>query len=262
MASTDEILSVITAILYGILFLQFIYRFARSIWWIYFFCALLCAIRIAAFGLRAYVDAGSLIFGSQKWYAYYITEVTLLNVGAIFVILILARLYHSILPKIRHHTGGLPRGKFERTLVDHTRLFLLPIIGLIIAGGVLSSMTDPDQVALSLTLRKIAVILLLVFGLVFLYSSWIYRQKFPSYRRAFTICLIVTILFNISLVYKVVFTFDIKVQETVWAFYVFSPLLEIVALGVLAVDLQTVFLGHKKDKIPKKDAKEVDELPK
>ncbi|KAF9126369.1 hypothetical protein BGW39_006674 [Mortierella sp. 14UC] len=253
MASTNEILSIITAALYGILFLQFTYRFARSIWWIYFFCSLLCAIRITAFGLRAYVDAGSVVVGSQKWYAYYITEVTLLNVGAIFVILILARLYHSILPKIRHHAGNLTRGKFERTLVDHTRLFLLPIIGLIIAGGVLSSMSDPKQVALSLTLRKIAVISLLLFGLVFLYSSWIYRQKFPEYRQAFTVCFVVTVLFNISLVYKVVFTFDAAVQEVVWAFYVFSPLLEVAALVVLAVDLQTIFLGHATDKIPKEE---------
>ncbi|KAF9901884.1 hypothetical protein EC991_005586 [Linnemannia zychae] len=253
MASADEILSIISAALYGILFLQFAFRFARSIWWIYFFCSLLCAIRLAAFSLRAYVDVGSLVVGSSKWEAYYITEVTLLNVGAIFVILILARLYHSILPKVRHHGGNLPRGKFERTLVDHTRLFLLPIIGLIIAGGVLSSMSDPKQVSLSLTLRKIAVIGLLVFGLVFLYSSWVYRQKFLEYRRAFTICFVVTVLFNISLVYKVVFTFDAAVQEVVWAFYVFSPLLELAALVVLAVDLQTIFLGHAKDKIPKED---------
>ncbi|KAK3836925.1 MAG: hypothetical protein JOS17DRAFT_732548 [Linnemannia elongata] len=254
MASADEILSIITATFYGILFLQFAYRFARSIWWIYFFCSLLCAIRIAAFGLRAYVDAGSLVVGSSKWYAYYITEVTLLNVGAIFVILILARLYHSILPKVRHHAGGLPRGVFERTLVDHTRLFLLPIIGLIIAGGVLSSMTDPHQVELSLTLRKVAVIGLMVFGLVFLYCSWVYRSKFPEYRRPFTICFVVSVLFNVSLVYKVVFTFgDAAVQGTLWAFYVFSPLLELAALVVLAVDLQTIFLGHKHDKIPKGD---------
>ncbi|KAF9127207.1 hypothetical protein BGX30_014885 [Mortierella sp. GBA39] len=254
MASTDEILSIITTALYGILFLQFTYRFARSIWWIYFFCSLVCAIRIAAFGLRAYVDVGSLIVGSSKWLSYYITEVSLLNVGAVFIILILARLYHSILPKIRHQAGGLPRGLFERTLVDHTRLFLLPIIGLIIASGVLSSMTDPDQVELSFTLRKVAVIGLMVFGLIFLYCSWVYRSKFPEYRRPFTICLVVTVLFNVSLVYKVVFAFgDADVQDTLWAFYVFSPLLELVVLVVLAVDLQTIFLGHKHDKIPKGD---------
>ncbi|KAF9152673.1 hypothetical protein BG015_004882 [Linnemannia schmuckeri] len=162
---------VCAAILYGLLFLQFTYRFACSISWTYFFCSLLCAIRIAAFGLRAYVDVRSLTVGSSKWYAYYITEVTLLNVGAIFVILILARLYHSILPKIRHNADGLPREVFERTLVDHTRLFLLPIIGLVIAGGVLSSMTDPKQIKQSLTLRKVAVIGLVIFGLVFLYYA-------------------------------------------------------------------------------------------
>ncbi|KAG0285618.1 hypothetical protein BGZ96_010147 [Linnemannia gamsii] len=253
MASADEILSALTAALYGLLFIQFTYRFARSTWWIYFFCSLLCAIRIAAFGLRAYVDAGSLTVGSSKWLAYYITEVTLLNVGAIFVILILARLYHSILPKIRHHAGGLPRGMFERTLVDHTRLFLLPVIGLIIAGGVLASMTDPKQVELSLTLRKVAVIGLMVFGLAFLYGAWLYRNKFPEYRQPFTICLVVTVLFNVSLVYKVLFTFSVDVQSCLWAFYVFSPLLELAALVVLAVDLQTIFLGHKHDKIPKAD---------
>ena len=64
----------------------------------------------------------------------------------------------------------------------------------------------------------------------------------------------VTVLFNVSLVYKVVFTFgDAAVQETLWAFYVFSPLLELAALVVLAADLQTIFLGHKHDRIPKGD---------
>ncbi|KAF9923017.1 hypothetical protein FBU30_006873 [Linnemannia zychae] len=253
MASADYILSIVTAALYGVLFLQFAYRFARSIWWIYFFCALLCAIRIAGFGLRAYVDSGSLVYGTSKWISYYITEVTLLNVGTIFVILILARLYHSILPKLRHHAGKIPRGIFEKTLIDHTRLFLLPLIALFIAGAVLASMNNPKQVEISLTLRKIASVGLLVFGLIFLYNSWMYRQRYPDYRQAFTICFVLTVLFNVSLVYKLIATFVIDVQNSIWAFFVFSPLLELAALVILAVDLQTIFMGHKKDKIPKEE---------
>ncbi|KAI1308760.1 hypothetical protein EDD11_004169 [Mortierella claussenii] len=236
MASADEILSIVAAVLYVALFVQFVYRFARTRWWPYFFIALFCAIRIAAY----------------IYISLYITEVTLLSVGVIFILLILARLYRTILPKLRYHANH-SRGKFEATLVDRTRLMLLPIIACVIAGAVLASpdYSESEQHT-GLVLRKISIVALLVVGLVFMYAAWNYRQRYPENKRPFTLCLIVTTLFVASLVYKVVYTFQPSAQTSTWAFFLFSPLLELAALCVLCVDLQRHFLGRKEDEIPEK----------
>ncbi|KAG0206021.1 hypothetical protein BGX28_002477 [Mortierella sp. GBA30] len=249
MVSADEVLSIVTAVLYTVLLLQFFTRFAITRWWIYFFCGLFCAIRVAAYVVKAYVD--TLEYGTKQWISLYIAEMTLINVGMVFILLILARLYHSILPKLRHQDGQQPRGKFEATLVDRTRLFLLPVIALVIAGAVMGSSDSESQLNTSVILRKVSVLALLVIGLIFFYAAWVYRQRYPDHRYQFNLCFFVTALFNISLIYKVVYTFQASVTSSTWAFFVFSPLMELVALGALCVDLRTHFLGRKEDKIPK-----------
>ncbi|KAG0361702.1 hypothetical protein BC939DRAFT_469634 [Gamsiella multidivaricata] len=253
MISADEILSIITAVFYLGLLIHFAIRFARSRWWIYFFIGLFCAIRIVAYVIRAYVESDAVTYGSSKWISLYITETTLLSIGVIFILLILARLYASILPKLRH-VAGHSRGKFEATLVLRTRLFLLPIIACVIAGAVLAS---PDytesQQNTGLILRKVAVLGLMAVALIFLYAAWNYRQRYPENKRAFELCLVVTGLFVVSLIYKIVYTFRTSALTTTWAYFVFSPLLELAALVVLSVDLQMYFLGRKEDKLPKEE---------
>ncbi|KAG0093287.1 hypothetical protein BGZ93_007933, partial [Podila epicladia] len=133
MASTDEILSIVTAVLFAALFVQFAIRFARSRWWLYAFILFFCAIRIVAYILRAYIAVMNegLSMGKtiQHDYPSYvsivITEMVFVSIGAIFILFLMARLYSCILPKLRHHAGHL-RGRFEATLVNHTRLFMLP----------------------------------------------------------------------------------------------------------------------------------------
>ncbi|KAF9350222.1 hypothetical protein BGX26_011565 [Mortierella sp. AD094] len=250
MASADEILCIVAAVLYFVLLGHFAIRFARSIWWIYFFLAFFCTLRVAAYAIRAYVDTMDVDDANLNTFiSLYITETTLLSIGVIFILLILARLYHSILPKLRH-AAGHSRGKFEATLVDRTRLILLPIIACVIGGAVLASPGyTASQMSIGLTLRKIAVIGLLIVSFIFLYAAWNYRQRYPENKHPFHICLIITSLFVVTMIYKTVYTFNTSVQTTTWAFFLFSPLIELIALGVLATDIQTHFLGHPEDKI-------------
>ncbi|KAF8957561.1 hypothetical protein BGZ46_002158 [Entomortierella lignicola] len=250
MASADEVLSIIAAVCYFFLFGFFVIRFARSLWYPYFFISFFCVVRIVAYAIRAYVDGMTYTDENKNTYiSLYITELTLLSIGVVFVLLLLAHLYQSILPKLRH-VAGHSRGKFEATLVDRTRLFLLPIIGCVVAGATLSSPGyTADQANIGLILRKVAVIGLMVVALIFWYAAWNYRQRYPQNQYPFTICLIVTGLFVVSLVYKIVYTFNASAQTTTWAYFVFSPLLELVALAVLTTDIQTHFLGRPEDKL-------------
>ena len=258
MASADEILSIVAAVFYFVLLGQFAIRFARSFWWVYFFIALFCTIRVAAYIVRAFVDSNAIVVGSSQWISLYIAEVTLLSIGVIFILAILARLYHSVLPKLRHLHGNQEKGKFEATLVDRTRLLLLPIIACVIVGAVLATPGyTASQMNTGLILRKVSVLGLLAISLVFLYAAWNYRMRYPDYTRPFNVCLLVTALFVASLIYKIVATFNPTVQTTTWAFFVFSPLLELVALAVLSIDLQALFLGREQDMITKDEESEM-----
>ena len=246
--SADLILASISAALFGAIFLQFAFRFSRSRWWLYLFCAFFCAIRVAGYSLRAYLASGP-VLSTAEWINYYIADTVLMSVGALFVLLILARLYHSILPKLRYMDGQEPRTLFEKTLVDHTRLVLLPIIGCVIAGAVLASY--PDKANLSLILRKIAMFGLFAAGIIFLLAALSFRRRYTEHSRPFTIAVAVTGLFQLSMIYKIVSVFNAAASNSLPAYYICSTLLELAALGFLCGDLQTYFLGHKKDKLPK-----------
>ncbi|KAF8926115.1 hypothetical protein EDD21DRAFT_377629 [Dissophora ornata] len=244
MASADEILSIVAAVLFAALLGQFSTRFLRSHWIPYLLIIFFCTIRVAGYGIRAYLDTNSLEYGSNTWISLYIAELVLLSIGAIFILLLLARLYRSILPKLRAQTGE-DRGKFERTLVDHTRLYLLPVIVCVIIGGTYAAPTySESQQNTGLILRKIGVVMLGFVGFLYLVTALMYRKRYPDNQQAFNIALIVTALFDVSLVYKIVYTFYSKAQTTTVAYFILSPLLEIIALCVLSVDLQGHFLGH------------------
>ncbi|GJJ78893.1 hypothetical protein EMPS_11252 [Entomortierella parvispora] len=251
--SADLILSSISAALFGALFLQFAFRFARSRWWIYFFCALFTTIRIAGYGLRAFMASDSApVYPTTAWINYYIAETTLMSVGAIFILLILARLYQCILPKLRYRDDQEARTLFEKTLVDHTRVFLLPVIGCIIAGAVLASYTeDAKMMNTSLILRKVSMFGLFAVSLIFLAAAISYRRRYTEQSRAFTICVATTTFFVLSMIYKIVSTFNESALNSLPAFYLCSTLLELIALAALCGDLQTYFLGQKKDELPK-----------
>ncbi|KAG0038582.1 hypothetical protein BGZ82_011548 [Podila clonocystis] len=257
MATTDEILSIVTAALFAALLVQFAIRFARSHWWIYAFIIFFCAIRIVAYILRAYVAVmneglalGKTIKNDYPNYvSILITEMVFISIGAIFIILLMARLYHSILPKLRHHAGDL-RGRFEATLVDHTRLFMLPVIACIIVGAVFSSPDySADQQRIGLICRKVGSLGLFLFALVFLAAAEIYRRRYPEAKRAFGICVVVTGLFVVSLIYKIVATFYAPALTNLALYYIFSPLVELIALCFLCVDLQLHFMGRPEDKV-------------
>lgn len=256
--SADLILSSVAAALFGILFFQFAFRFSRSRWWIYFFCSLFCAIRVAGYGLRAFMASDAApppptdTFPGTAWINYYIAETTLMSVGVIFVLLILARLYHCILPKLRYRDNQEARTLFEKTLVDHTRVFLLPVIACVIGGAVLSSdVTDANKAKISLILRKVAMFGLFGAGLIFLWAAISFRRRYTEHSRAFTICVVSTTLFVVSMIYKIVSVFSATALASLPAYYLCSTLLELIALAVLCGDLQTYFLGQKNDKLPK-----------
>lgn len=244
MASVDEILSIITCILFGIVLAGFSLRYMGSRWSIYVFIMVFIVIRIAAFGIRAYMDSGAIAPGDDGFLDIYITELVLLSVGVIFIMKLLARLYDCILPKLRAQNDTLP-DLFERCLVERTRFFLLPLIALVIAGAVLSTPqhSASDQ-QLGLTLRKIGVSLLMLLGLWYWFAAFTYRNRYEGNRRAFTIALLATTLFDISLLYKLIYTFHPDAQSNAGVFFVFSPLMELIGLCILSVDLRAYFLGH------------------
>lgn len=264
MATTDEILSIVTAALFAALFVQFSIRFARSKWGIYAFIIFFCTIRIVAYILRAYLAIMNENYAEKikgftvpksitDYYPNYvsilITQMVMVSIGAIFILLLMARLYHSILPKLRHHAGH-ERGRFESTLVDRTRLFMLPVIACIIVGAVFAS---PDYSAsqqnIGLICRKVGVVGLFLYTLVFLSATDIYRRRYPEAKRAFVICEVVIGLFVVSLIYKIVATFNAAALNNLTLYYIFSPLVELIALCFLCVDLQLHFLGRPEDKV-------------
>ncbi|KAF9370129.1 hypothetical protein CPB97_002996, partial [Podila verticillata] len=225
MASTDEILSIITVALFTTLFVQFCIRFARSKWWIYAFIIFLCSIRIVAYTLHAYLTVTNegLAMGKTitddypNYVSILITEMVMVSIGAIFILLLMARLNHSTFPKLRHHAGH-ERGRFESTLVDHTRLIMLPVISCTILGA------SADQQNIGLICRKIGVIGLFLCALLFLGAAGIYRRRYPKAKRAFLICEVVTGLFVVSLIYKIVATFSAVALNNLTVYYIFSSL--------------------------------------
>ncbi|GJJ72828.1 hypothetical protein EMPS_05186 [Entomortierella parvispora] len=244
MASVDEILSIVAGVLFLALLGLFTIRFVKSHWAPYAYLMFFCLLRVVGYGLRAYVDTLNQV-DNTNWVPYYIADTVLLSIGVIFILLLLAKLYHSILPKLRAETGE-ERGRFERTLVDRTRLFLLPIVICVVIGASYASPTNSiSQQNTGLVLRKVGVCLLAIFGVVYLISALTYRKRYPANQRAFTIALVVTILFDISLVYKIVYTFDAVAATKTAAYFILGPFLELIALGVLSVDLQSHFLGYK-----------------
>ncbi|KFH66609.1 hypothetical protein MVEG_07134 [Podila verticillata NRRL 6337] len=257
MATTDEILSIVTAALFAALFVQFCIRFARSKWGIYAFIIFFCSIRIVAYILRAYLAVMNEGLAKGKtiehdypnYVSILITQMVMVSIGAIFILLLMARLYHSILPKMRHHAGH-ERGRFESTLVDRTRLFMLPVIACIIVGAVFASPDySADQQNIGLICRKVGVIGLFLYALVFLAAAGIYRRRYPEAKRSFMICEVVTGLFVVSLIYKIVATFSAAALNNLTVYYIFSPLVELIALCFLCVDLQLHFLGRPEDKV-------------
>ena len=257
MASADEILSIVAAALYLLLLGQFVVRFALSRWWTYLFIAFFCIIRVVAFVLRAYIDSDAVEYLSNQWISIYIAEVTLISAGVIFILLVLTHLYQSILPKLRHQNGHSPN-MFETTLVNHTRLIMMPIIILVIIGAVFSTPGHSESLQnTGLILRKVAVLSLLVVGLMFLYAACDFRNLYVENQKPFNTTLSVTTLFVVSLVYKITYTFSPDVENTTWAFFVFSPLLELVALYLLVGNLQTLFLGREEDNILKDEESEL-----
>lgn len=257
MASTDEILSIITAVLFAVLFVQFANRFANSRWRVYAFILFFCAIRIVAYILRAYIavmneglSMGKTIkLDYPNYVSILITEMVFVSIGAIFILLLMTRLYHCLLPKLRHHAGH-PRGRFEATLVDHTRLFMLPVIACIIVGAVFASPDySADQQQIGLICRKVGTVGLFLFALVYLGAAETYRRRYPEAKRAFSICVVVTGLFVVSLIYKIVATFYAPALTNLAVYYIFSPLVELIALCFLCVDLQLHFMGRPEDKV-------------
>ncbi|KAG0214691.1 hypothetical protein BGX33_001949 [Mortierella sp. NVP41] len=244
MALADMILSIVALCLYVVMLAQFTYRFLRSGWRVYIFIMLFALIRIAAFGIRAYLDSNPTSLSVNTYTNLVITELILLSVGVVFILKLLVKLYGFLLPKLRAQESEDP-DLFERLVIEKTKFFLLPLIILVIVGAIYStpSHTQSEQ-DLGLVLRKVGICLLTLLGFWYLFAAVTYRQRYASNsRQAFTIALIATALFQVSLIYKLIYTFYADAQNSTVAYFLFTPVLEIVALGFLCVDLQALFRG-------------------
>ncbi|KAF9955485.1 hypothetical protein BGZ72_003708 [Mortierella alpina] len=248
MASADEILSIIAAILFFLLFCQFLARYIRSRWRIYVLTIVFCLIRVAGYSIRASGESDAVQKGSSLWVSLYISEAVLLAIGMAYILVLLAQLYRSILPKVRvpstaeleHHPD-----LFERTLVNYIRLILLPILTCTITGSILNTRrSSPAHRTIGAILHQIGVCLLAVCGAIFMAYAVVYFRRYWNHRRSFRQLLIVTILLEISLIYKVVCSFVDAALKNTAAFFVFSPLMELTALCLLSVDLQDYFLAY------------------
>ncbi|KAF9955484.1 hypothetical protein BGZ72_003707 [Mortierella alpina] len=243
MASAEEILSIIAAILFMVALSQFSFRYLKSRWGIYFFIMTFCLLRVVAYSIRAYMNSGAITPLDKSFMNLYIAELILLSIGVVFIMKLLARLYGAILPKLRAQTSTGP-DRFEQCLVERTKYFLLPLIVLVVAGAIYSTPNHSisDQ-HLGLVLRKVGICLLMILGVWFLHAAFNYRTRYPGNRYAFNIALVATILFDITLVYKLVATFYADAQNQTAVYFIFQALVELMGLGVLSVDLQAYFLG-------------------
>ncbi|KAF9275093.1 hypothetical protein BGZ68_000126 [Mortierella alpina] len=243
MAPADEILSTITAVFFMLALMQFSFRYLKSSWDIYFFLITFCLFRVVAYGIRAYMNSGAITPTDKSFMNLYIAELILLSIGAVFIMKLLARLYGTILPRLRTPTLN-EADLFERCLVENTKYFLLPLIVLVIAGAIYSTPGHSvSEQRLGLVLRKIGICLLMILGIWFLHAAFIYRSRYPANRYAFTVALVATLLFDITLVYKLVSTFYADAQTQTVVYFIFQVLMELMGLCVLSVDLQVHFLG-------------------
>ncbi|KAF9539117.1 hypothetical protein EC957_005793 [Mortierella hygrophila] len=245
MASADMILSVVALILFAIMLVQFAYRFLRSRWSIYAYIMVFTVIRIAAFGIRAYLDSNPTDISVSTYTNLMVAELILLSIGVVFIMKLLVQLYGSLLPKLRAQESNAEPDLFERIVIEKTRFVLLPLIILVILGAVDStpghSQSDLDT---GLILRKVGICLLCILGFWYLFAAYTYRQRFhANSRQAFSIGLIATALFQVSLIYKVIYTFYPAAQNSTVVYFLLIPVLEIIALGFLCVDLQALFRG-------------------
>ncbi|KAG0375483.1 hypothetical protein BGX24_009036 [Mortierella sp. AD032] len=255
MASADMILSIVALLLFAAMLAQFTFRYIQSsLWSIYAYIMVFTVIRIAAFGIRAYLDSNPATLSVSTYTNLVIAELILLSVGIVFIMKLLVQLYGCILPKLRAQDEGLDGepDAFERIVITKTKFILLPLIILVILGAVYSTPdhTQSEQDT-GLLLRKVGICLLAVLGFWYLLAAYTYRRRYYSNaRQAFTIALIATALFQVSLIYKVVYTFYADAQNTTVVYFLFVPVLEVVALGFLCVDLQALFRGGRGGESP------------
>ncbi|KAF9577269.1 hypothetical protein BGW38_007639, partial [Lunasporangiospora selenospora] len=172
MANPDQILSIVAAILFGILMLQFGYRYFTYRWGVYKFILIFCVIRVVAYALRSELDVNGFGGpGSDSYLNVYITVYVLLSIGVVFVLKLISQLFGSILPKVRHLAcndfagSPMPPDHFEQLVVARTALFVMPPAILVIAGSVLSNPTNsPSDQNLGQILRKVGMVLLMALG--------------------------------------------------------------------------------------------------
>ncbi|KAG0285217.1 hypothetical protein BGZ96_010470 [Linnemannia gamsii] len=248
MASADMILSIVALFLFFAMFIQFTYRYIQSRFWsIYAYIMVFTLIRIAAFGIRAYIDSSPTNISVDTFTNLIITELILLSIGIVFVMKLLVQLYGFLLPKLRAQESGFTAepDTFERIVIGKTRFILMPLVILIILGAVYSTPDHtPSEQSTGLLLRKVGICLLAILGFWYLFAAYTYRQRYYSNaRQAFTIALIATALFQLSLIYKTVYTFYADAQNSIVVYFLFLPVLEVIALGFLCVDLQALFRG-------------------
>ncbi|KAF9275094.1 hypothetical protein BGZ68_000127, partial [Mortierella alpina] len=198
--------------------------------------------------IRASGESAAVHKGSSLWVSLYIAEAVLLAIGMAYILVLLAHLYRSILPKVRNPSMASPERHpdlFERTLVNHIRWILLPILICTITGSILNTRrSSPEHRTIGAILHQFGVCLLAVCGAIFLAYAVVYVRRYWNHKRSFRQLLIVTLLLEISLIYKVVCAFVDTAQKKTAVYFVFSPLMEFIALCLLSVDLQAYFLAH------------------
>ncbi|KAF9934789.1 hypothetical protein FBU30_000083 [Linnemannia zychae] len=246
MVSADMILSIVALCLFAVMLVQFTYRYIQSRWSVYIFIMIFILIRIAAFGIRAYIDSNPANISIETYTNLIITEMILLSIGIVFILKLLVQLYGVLLPKLRAQEAREP-DLFERIVVNRTRLVLLPLVILVIVGAVYSSPGhSQSEQSTGLLLRKVGICLLCILGFWYLIAGYTYRRRYYSNsRQAFTIAFVATALFQVSLIYKLVCTFYADAQNSTVVYFLLIPVLELIALGFLCVDLHALFRGGR-----------------
>ncbi|KAG0308276.1 hypothetical protein BGZ98_008447 [Dissophora globulifera] len=249
MVATQELLCILSVVGYFIPLCGFLVRYARSRWPVYLLFGFFCILRIVAYILGAYYNSPAVVFGSLRYINLFIADVTLVSVGAIHMLICIGQLYHSIVPKIfQHHNHTMTA--FETFAFVHIRIPFFPFAGCLIAGTILANPTYSLVLQeRGVILRKFAILMLLAISLLFLYISTAYHFRYPEHKAAFATTGTATFFLTLAVIYKVITTFDVSTSESVWAAYVFAPLVEVIALAIFSVDLQTLFLGHTKDQV-------------
>lgn len=255
--------AVVFVVFYAVLLPYYLWRSFRNPTYVLIVLSLFCAIRITAFSIRAAL-AGSESAGENL--GLVIGEFVVYSVG-FFGLLYSA--YTLVLDRETIH--GLPsRGLIARITSNRVliRLALIAAIAVGIVGSTYIGSSKQSELDLSVTLRKVSVIIFLaVTALLAIHTVGLVRQELAAQRRGsfrgtafgethgmYILCFIV-ILLLIREIYVTITTFNNIGHQTEATWYPLSALPELITVMVFAVP---GLVPEKKDLVARSLAREKD----